>query len=209
MARTYEMSKRARQIEETRKRITEAAVELHGTVGPAKTTVSAVAELAGVERLTVYRHFPDEFALFRACTTNWLEQHPFPDPARWSSVADPGERLRVALGELYAWYSETRQMMANFFRDGPSVPALHERLAEWQTYMEVSREVLGRGWGLRGHKRTHLLAAIGHALDFRSWSSLREQGAEDEAAVELMVGFVRTAAAGEVESRPVTRGEAA
>src|SRR3954454_19384323 len=91
--RKYELKERARRQDETRRRITEATVELHRTVGAARTTISAIAEKAGVERLTVYRHFPDEGSLFDACSAHWIEANPLPDPAAWAAIADPDERL--------------------------------------------------------------------------------------------------------------------
>src|SRR5688500_10745162 len=105
MPRKYELKKRAEAQDETRRRITEATVELHGTIGPARTTISAIAERAGVQRLTVYRHFPDERALLGACTSHWRERHPPPDPGPWTAIEDPRERAERALGELYGWYA--------------------------------------------------------------------------------------------------------
>ncbi len=104
MTRKYDMKRRAKRQEETRQRIVEATVELHKTVGMARTTISAIAEKAGVERLTVYRHFPDERALFSACSGHWNAANPPPDPASWTQVADPEERLRSALSEVYAYH---------------------------------------------------------------------------------------------------------
>lgn len=195
MARKYDLGRRAAQMEETRRRITEAAVELHGTVGPARTTISAVADRAGVERLTVYRHFPDEHALFRACTSHWLEQNPIPDPSGWERIDDPQARTRQALRELYAWYRRTEGMMGNFFRDAPVVHALAGRVDEWQSYAEHVRTVMARGWGARGRRRRLLLAALGHALDFGAWVSLARQGLEDDDAAELMLALAVTACA--------------
>ena len=117
MTRKYDMKRRAKRQEETRQRIVEATVELHKTVGMARTTISAIAEKAGVERLTVYRHFPDERALFSACSGHYMAANPPPDPALWTQVADPEKRLRVALTEVYAYHRRTEPMMANFFRD--------------------------------------------------------------------------------------------
>src|SRR5215210_5120807 len=110
MKRKYELRKRAEQVAETRRRITEAAVELHRTVGPAATRISDVARRAGVQRVTVYNHFPDDASLFAACSAHWRALHPGPDPAAWASIEDSGERLRVGLRELYAWYRETESM---------------------------------------------------------------------------------------------------
>jgi AcrR family transcriptional regulator len=188
------MTRRAKSVAETRLRITEAAVELHGSVGPARTTISAVAERAGVERLTVYRHFPDENALFRACTGHWLERHPFPDPGRWRAEADPEERLRRALGELYDWYGQTATMMGNFLRDASSVAALRERLEQWEAYTASVRDVLRRGWNVPPRRRAQLAAALGHAVDFDTWRSLRRHDLDGAASVELMTALACAAA---------------
>src|ERR1700742_3040737 len=109
--RRYEKKARAAQEEATRMRVIDAAIELHGTVGPARTTISAIAERAGVRRTTVYRHFPDERSLFLGCSRTWRERHPLPDPATWSAIADPPARVEAALAALYAWYEEVAPML--------------------------------------------------------------------------------------------------
>src|SRR5215216_1744944 len=116
-SRPYRKRARARQEEETRQRIAHAAMELHGSIGPARTTISAVAERAGVQRATVYRHFPDELSLFQACSGHWMELHPLPDLEAWAAIEDPDERLRVALGELYGRYRRTERMTELLLRD--------------------------------------------------------------------------------------------
>src|SRR3954468_19952961 len=115
--RKYEKKRRAELEAETRRRITETAVELHGTLGPARTSISAIAERAGVRRSTVYRHFPDEAALIGACSSHWAAENPVPDMTPWQSIEDPDRRLRTALDELYAYYRRTDQMMDNLHRD--------------------------------------------------------------------------------------------
>src|SRR5262245_49814568 len=117
MARKYEQRLRATQQDETRRRIVEAAVELHGAIGPAATTLSAVAERAGVQRNTLYRHFPDERSLLTACSGHFFELNPLPSPHHWEDVADPVERARRALRELYDYYAATESMTANIIRD--------------------------------------------------------------------------------------------
>src|SRR5436305_8456994 len=102
--RPYRKTRRADHEEQTRLRITESAIELHGTLGPARTSISAVAERAGVRRSTLYRHFPDEAALFAACTSHWMAANPMPDLAGWAAIQDPDGRLRRALEQLYAYY---------------------------------------------------------------------------------------------------------
>src|SRR5215218_11254697 len=121
--RRYRKRRRAQLEAETRLRITEATVDLHGSIGPARTSISAVAERAGVQRATVYRHFPDEDALFDACSSHWMAQHPLPDAAAWAKIEDPEERLRTALSELYEWYAHGEYMLEKTTRDLPLVPA--------------------------------------------------------------------------------------
>ena len=194
MARRYELKRRAEKQEETRRRIVEATVGLHESVGPARTTVSAVAERAGVQRLTVYRHFPDERSLLAACSGHWVVTNPAPDPVPWRKIRDPEERLAQALGEIYAFYGRTEPMMANLVRDAPKMPALAELLAPYGDYLAAVRDILAAGWGIRGKRRGLLLAALGHALDFVAWRSLvRGQGLDDGLAVDLMVRMVRSA----------------
>ena len=192
MRRKYDMTRRAKRQEETRRRIVEAMVELHQTVGMTRTTISAIAEKAGVERLTVYRHFPDERALFSACSAHYMGANPPPDPASWTQITDPEERLRTALSEVYAYHSRTEPMMANFVRDAPVKPVLVEVGAPYLQLFERMRYVLATGWGAEDERLALLLAALGHALDFQTWRSLvRQQGLGDEQAVELMAKMVR------------------
>jgi len=192
--RRYRKRQRAAQEDETRRRITEATVDLHGSVGPAKTTVSAVAERAGVQRATVYRHFPDEQALFDACSSHWLSQHPLPDLESWAAIADPGKRLRVALTELYGWFERGAYMVERTTRDVATVPALEPSMAALAAWFEEAAKVLMRGRRQRGSKRRRTHAAIGHALAFATWRSLvQEQGLSSAEAVELMAGLVEFA----------------
>jgi AcrR family transcriptional regulator len=192
MTRKYDMKRRAKRKEETRRRIVEAAVELHETVGMARTTISAIAEKAGVERLTVYRHFPDERALFFACSGHWYAANPPPDPASWTQIAAPEERLRVALSEVYAYYRRTEPMMANAVRDAQVHPLTREMAEPYFQLLERMRYVLATGWGVEDERLALLLAALGHALDFQTWRSLvRQQGLNNEQAIEVMVGMVR------------------
>lgn len=194
MARKYDMRRRAKRQEETRQRITEATVELHEALGPAKTTISAIAEKAGVQRLTVYRHFPDERALFSACRGHYMAANPPPDPASWTQVADPEERLRRALAEVYAYHRRTEQMMANVVRDAQVHPLTREFCEPYFRHWNRMRYVLATGWGAQDQQLELLLGALGHALDFQTWRSLaRQQGLDDEQAVELMVKMVRCA----------------
>jgi AcrR family transcriptional regulator len=181
------MKARAEWQERTRQRITESAVELHGTLGPSRTSLSAVAKHAGVRRSTLYRHFPDEAALFVACSGHWMSQHPMPDLEAWSVVSDPGERLRIALTEIYAYYAETEAMLANLLRDLGVVEAIQPQFAHFLNYMEAARTTLLVGRRERGRGARRVRSALGHALAFTTWRSLvREQGCTANEAVDMM-----------------------
>jgi AcrR family transcriptional regulator len=189
--RRYEKKRRAELEAETRRRITETAVELHGTVGPAHTSISAIAERAGVQRSTVYRHFPDEAALFDACSSHWEAANPVPDMTAWLAIEDPDERLRMALVELYAYYRRTDQMMDNLHRDELTMPLVAERFARYRGYLAAVQDLLTNGCAARGRRRENVRAAVGHALAYTTWRSLtREQGLTDERAVALMCALV-------------------
>src|ERR1044072_309192 len=123
------MKQRAAEMAETHVRISEAAIELHGTVGPARTTLSAVAKQAGVERRTLYRHFPTEADLFSACSRHWFAANPWPDLDARRAVPDPAERLARALDELYAYYEQTAPMFGNVLRDAELVEYARDAVA--------------------------------------------------------------------------------
>ena len=189
--RPYRMKKRAELEEATRRRITESAVALHGTVGPARTSISALAEHAGVRRSTVYRHFPDEASLFAACTAHWAAANPVPDIGAWAGIEDPAARLRTALGALYPYYRGTARMIENLIRDEPVSDVVRENFAGYHQYLAAAREALMRGRRSRGRARDRERAAIGHALAFATWRSLAlDEGLDDAQAAELMVRLV-------------------
>jgi AcrR family transcriptional regulator len=186
--RRYRKRKRAKQEEETRRRITEAVVELHRTVGPANTKVTEVAELAGVSRMTVYNHFPSEADLVEACSTHWAAANPLPDAKGWSEIEDPVLRLREALRELYAFYARTQDMMGNVLRDAPLVPSLGEIMEiRWWRYVDSVVDVLAEGWpaGAEVERR----AALRLVVDFRTWRVLTESGLDAAASAEVAAGM--------------------
>jgi AcrR family transcriptional regulator len=192
--RPYRMKRRAELEEQTRLRITESAVALHEEVGPAQTSISAIAERAGVRRSTVYRHFPDEEALFAACSSHWRDANPPPDPHSWTSIENPGERTRAALAAVYAFYDRTEAMYVSLLRDEPLVPAVERRLRDFYGFLRSIQDDLTAGRGLRGRRARHTRAAIGHALAFPTWRSLtRDEGLTDDEAVELMCRLVEDA----------------
>jgi AcrR family transcriptional regulator len=194
----YELKKRAERQEETRLRITRATLELHEILGPALTTRSAIAERAGVTRPTVYSHFPDDLSLGKACSSLALADNPPPDPGPWEEISDPGQRLRVALAELYAYFRRRERLLANVLRDAereweakPHVREIMEPLVE---HWERMKEILAAGWEVGKDHPQPLPGAIGLALDFETWHTMvRKQSLTDEQALDLMVGMVRCA----------------
>jgi len=195
--RTYRMKQRAESQEATRLRITESAVALHQTLGPAQTTMAAVAEHAGVQRSTLYRHFRDEAALFEACSTHWYAQHPRPDVTDWREIADPDERLRAGLTALYAWYRDAGDMLELLLRDEKLVPSVEQRFGRFHVMLAAAADILIAGRGLRGRSGARVRAAIDLALRFETWRTLCREGDLDDAeAVELAVSLVAVAKSG-------------
>ena len=152
--RPYRMKRRAELEEQTRRRITESAVALHKELGPARTSISAIAERAGVRRSTVYRHFPDEDTLFAACSSHFRAANPPPDPRAWAAIEDPAARTKTALRELYAFYGRTQGMYGSLLRDEPLVPIVQRRLRDFYGYLRTIQDVLIAGRGLRGRARS-------------------------------------------------------
>ena len=192
--RPYRMKRRAELEEQTRQRITESAVALHEEVGPAQTSISAIAERAGVRRSTVYRHFPDEEALFEACSTHWRAANPPPDPALVVVDRRPvaSERARPC-ARCTRSTPPPRPCTSSLLRDELLVPAVERRLRDFYGYLGAIQDDLAAGRGLRA--RGVVRAAIGHALAFPTWRSLaREQGLSNGDAVELMCRLVEDAA---------------
>jgi len=202
--RPYRMRRRAELEEQTRRRITESTIALHEEFGPARTSISAIAERAGVRRSTVYRHFPDEDALFAACSSHWRAANPPPAPHAWAAIEDPAARTETALRELYVFYGRTQEMYSSLLRDEPVVPIVQHLLRDFYRYLRLIQDVLIAGRGLRGRAAGRTRAAIGHALAFPTWRSLTyEQRLADDDAVALMCALVEgSARAGSRISEP-------
>lgn len=186
MTRRYTLGKRAEQQAETRRKIVEAAVELHTEVGPARTTISMVAERAGVQRHTFYAHFPDERELLMACSGLVEERDPTPDAAPWRAIADPAGRLRTGLSALYAYYQRNAQLFASVLRDAEASPVVADIMrTRWGPFFGDLHAVLGEG--LNGKQR----ALVHVAVSFFTWRTLTcEAGLSQDAAVEAMTAAV-------------------
>lgn len=182
-------------ILETRERIVRATRELHEEVGPAATTITAIAERAGVQRLTVYRHFPDDAALIGACAADWREDHPLPDPATWMGIRAPDDRLRAALQGIYTYFRDGAPMLERVLSDEREVSELGDVMAPWWEYMGEVAGGLAAGWGVDPEEQRLLRAAVGHASRFETWRSLDGEGLTVDEAVEMMTELVSGLAA--------------
>jgi AcrR family transcriptional regulator len=181
--RKYELKKRGEEMAETHRRITEAAIELHGTVGPARTTLSAVAKRAGVERRTLYRHFPSEAELFEACSTHYFTANPFPDLERWRTI----ERAQ-ALEELYAYYERTAAVLGNALRDAELVEYARDAVAPLDAFLDEATGIL-----IAGREGRLVEAAVRHGVAFSTWRSLTANGVSRSDAVRLVSALVEAA----------------
>jgi len=190
----YNLKARAERHRQTRQRIVETALELHRANGPAQTTITDIAKRAGVERQTVYNHFPDELSLLKACSAHNRALNPLPDPEPWKLIPDPQERLRSALGEVYAYYRRNEQILANVTRDAQANPNVRKVLEPRIKHQEGMRDALAAGWEQGDGQRRHKLidGGLWMALEFQTWRALvRQQGFGDDEVRELMVNMVR------------------
>jgi AcrR family transcriptional regulator len=188
--RRYALKKRAESQEDTRARIVAATMALHEEIGPRATTISAIAERAGVQRLTVYRHFPDETAVFQACTSQWLELNPPPNAAQWSSMTDGRARCRAALLAMYTYYRRTARMWQAAHRDVADVPALQAPMSAFAQYIDELRDGLVATLAPTPQARDPVRATLGHALRFPAWQSLAQQKIGDEAIADLVIEWL-------------------
>jgi AcrR family transcriptional regulator len=195
--RKYTKSLRAEQQEETRQRIIDALIALHQEVGPANTTVKAVAEKAGVQRLTVYRHFPDETGMLQACTSHWLELHPPPDMTEWKEIDDAADRSRKALLSFYRYYRQTEAMWNSSYRDVDSVEALQAPMAEFEAYLDHVTAELVNAWKKTKTVKSLLKTTLRHGLRFYTWQSLKNENLSDEKIATLVANWL----SGIIESR--------
>jgi AcrR family transcriptional regulator len=181
--RTYRLKQRARRRDEVHHRITEAAVHFHGTVGPARTTMSAIAKRAGVRRSTVYNHFPTDTDLFNACSAHWFAANPPPDPSAWAQIDDPERRVRVAVAEMYDYYGRGQKMLGNVLRDAALLPALGEIMRrKWVPLMDGIVETLASGWPSAD---LELRSRLRLAISFFTWQTLTESGLPADRAATL------------------------
>ena len=187
--RTYRMGRRREGLDAMRQRIAEAAFELHSTVGPAQTSISAVAERAGVQRHTVYNHFPDLGALFRACTEHGMTVTRTPEAGPWRAIEDPTARLSHALDELFTYYRANTRLLGNFVRD----MALMGEIGGSEAFIERLTELfhaIAEGWPGDAATQRLRLAALGHAMSYEAWRSLSDKGLSDAEAAEFMIRLV-------------------
>ncbi len=189
----YNLKARADRQQQTRQRIVETAVELHKTHGPAQTTITDIAKRSGVQRRTVYNHFPNELSLFKACSAHNRALNPPPDPEPWKLIPNPESRLRRALAEVYAYYRRNEQMITNVIRDAQANPNVRKVAEPRVKHQERMRDALAAGWEQRDGQRHKLLyGVLWMALEFQTWHTLvRQQGFDDDESIELMVSMVR------------------
>jgi AcrR family transcriptional regulator len=185
MARNYTLKARAESQAETRQRIVEAAVELHSTIGPSATTVSMIAEKAGVQRNTFYAHFPDERSVLMACSGHALELDPIPDAQAWRAIADPAKRLSAGLRAVYDWYARNESLTACILRDMDYAPVQEIMALRYARGIGAWHDVLGAG--LKAKQRPMLALA----LSYHTWRTLtREAGLKPADAVKAMVSII-------------------
>lgn len=187
--RKYNKSLRAEQQDGTRERIVEATVALHEELGPANTSIKAIAEKAGVQRLTVYRHFPDDFSLFQACTSHWFKLNPPPNMADWADVENASERSHTALLNFYRYYRRTEKMWTVAYRDVDKIEAMQGPMGQFEAYLDQIRDDLLASWNVTQSLKKPLAITLRHCLRFSTWAALKKENLSDKKIVELVTGW--------------------
>jgi AcrR family transcriptional regulator len=199
MTRRYELKRRATGQVETRQRIVDATIELHESIGAAQTTISEIAKRAGVGRVTVYRHFPDEQTLYAACSGHYFSQHPFPDLDGWRQIPGPVDRLRRGLRDSYAWYDENRQMIGMALAEARDLPPM----APYHRYLAEAAGVLTEPWDAHGREGCDIEAVTALALSFDTHRSLtREQHLGQDTAIELVIRLIESMSPARARAQP-------
>jgi len=188
--RKYQQNRRADQAQETREQIVQATVELHEKLGPARTSIKAIAEHAGVQRLTVYRHFPDEASLFMACTSHWLASHPMPAFSDWTGHDDPLQLTATALLDFYQHYRHNERMWTVAYRDVGEVEALQAPMAAVDGYLKQICDQLLTAWNVKAKEKEQLSLTLRHGLRFSTWQSLKAENLSDKKMVELVMHWL-------------------
>lgn len=188
--RKYRQRRRAEQTDATRRQIVEATVALHEELGPARTSIKAIAERAGVQRLTVYRHFPDDASIFEACTSHWLDSHPLPVMSDWEDIKNPEQRTGRALLEFYRYYRNTERMWLVTYRDINDVAALQKPISAVAAYLDRVRDDLLTCWNVSSDRKKAISITLGHCLQFTTWYSLKCKKLSDRKIVELVTGWL-------------------
>jgi len=191
--RKYTKTKRAELQKQTRERIVEAVVALHEELGPANTSIKAVAERAGVQRLTVYRYFPDNFSLFQACSSHWLSLNPPPNVIDWATIQKANEQTYAALLAFYKYYRRTEPMWTRIYRDVEDIEALRKSMEEFEAYLDQVCDVIMKNWRIRGKREQQISLTLRHSLSFATWRSLKHEKLEDIQIVELVMSWVHAA----------------
>jgi len=193
--RKYTKTKRAEQQEQTRERIVEATVALHEELGPANTSIKAIAERAGVQRLTVYRYFPDDTSLFQACTSHWLSLNPPPDVTAWENIEEAEEKTYVVLLAFFQYYRATEKMWIGAYRDVEDIPALRIGMKNFEAYLDKVRDSLLSTWkrkckSKKGKSKQQLSITLRHCLRFTTWQSLKREKLKDKQISELVMTWI-------------------
>jgi AcrR family transcriptional regulator len=187
--RPYVLRVRGERVAETRARIVEAIMRLHQEVGPRNTTVSAIAARAGVERLTVYRHFQDEAAMFAACSQHYLELNPPPDPSAWAVDLDPARRVQRGLEDLYSFFGRTSPMFEKIYRDLGEYASLKEIMGQFDAYLRNLADDLAAAWP-RDKATGRRRMILRHAVKFATWQSFQAESVDDEHKIELILQWL-------------------
>src|SRR5262245_224787 len=183
--RRYRLDRRAEIAEETRRRIVKATYELHGEQGIHATTMTHIAERAGVSVGTVYHHFPTYQDAVFACSQHADATNPFPTADIFAGLTTMEERVRRLVREIFGFYERLPAYeRIRSERWGMPPIAAHVERAESHR-LALVREAL------RPFKvKPRLIGACAALLDIAVYGALTRQGVTPGKAAEDIAGFI-------------------
>lgn len=183
--RPYRLGKRQASVDETKRRIIEAATQEYAEKGIPDTSMQAVARRAEVAPGTVLYHYPTPDDLVEATVERWIDEMKAPSPNAIDANAPLEDRIRSLVIELYGLY-ERSDYAYRIYSKSPNHPVL-KRYETW--WYDNVNQMMGLALGERaGEPETMQVVSVLVNPGFRG--TLVMTGITPERSVEIATALV-------------------
>jgi AcrR family transcriptional regulator len=184
------MTKRAASVEETRRRIVDATLDLHTSQGILATSWEDIARRADVAPATVYRHFPTLDELLPACGEQSMQQLALPSDEqiaeRFRGTRSRRERLRRLIEELFGLYERGGHVLHAVRRERALLAPLQRDHEEIEQRLDALTAAALEPSEL-GEQEIAVVRAL---TDYDAWAALRARGITGPDAVDVVAGLL-------------------